>query len=338
VQALDLYAGAGGWSLACTQSGIDDVGVEFAESARATRSSAGFKNYEINDVWDVPYRELAGSFEGLIASPPCQTYSVAGSGAGRRALEEVKSWVRDRTYRDISKMRRLVELHRVLDDRTALVLIPLHAVWVMRPQWVAWEQVPGVLPVWEVAAEEMRSLGYDVWTGNLQSEQYGVAQTRRRAVLIGRLRSSRPVAPPAPTHSKYHQRDPGRRDPGVPRWMSMADAIGWGFTSRPSYTYCGVSAHAIGDVEWGGASVRRALQVARASGDPAIWAPDPTDPSVSTAPRDFVRITVDDAAVLQSFPRNFPWAGSANKWKYLQIGNAIPPLLAGAVLRSAVRA
>lgn len=39
-----------------------------------------------------------------------------------------------------------------------------------------------------------------------------------------------------------------------------------------------------------------------------------------------VRITVEEAAVLQSYPPDFPFQGSKGK-KFLQIGNACPPLL-----------
>jgi DNA (cytosine-5)-methyltransferase 1 len=51
---------------------------------------------------------------------------------------------------------------------------------------------------------------------------------------------------------------------------------------------------------------------------------------VKRVPGHLRRITVEEAAELQSFPRGMTWVGTTSA-KYRQIGNAVPPRLAFAV-------
>lgn len=209
--ALDLFAGTG-WGVACRELGIEEHGVELMPEARATRELNGMTTV-YHDVWtgllpkrvyvngnqeraarrsedlpaptihfgralnDVKWQIESPSvpdYDLLIASPPCQTFSMAGGGAGRRALDDVLAAIDEHAYRDPATLRAFGEKH---DPRTALVLTPLAHVYRDLPRYVVFEQVPPVLPVWERCAEEMRAWGYSVWTGNLQAEMYGTVVT-----------------------------------------------------------------------------------------------------------------------------------------------------------------
>lgn len=259
--ADDLFAGAGGWDLAAEAVGIYARGVENDPAARATREAAGLSTIH-DDVWTFQPDGLA---QGLIASPPCQTFSKAGKGSGRKALVTVAQALATDAYADKDELRALARA--VGDERTALVLLPMHyATQHGHYRWLAWEQVPSVLPVWEACAAILRELGWRVWTGQMHAEQHGVPQTRTRAVLLARQDGE--ALPPLPTHSRYYPRTPAKLDEGVARWVTMGEALRWGMTQRPYPTVApGIGTGGPDPMALGGKGGRQIIYDARASGD-----------------------------------------------------------------------
>lgn len=341
--ALDLFSGARGWSVGAHQLGIVDHGVEIMKEARLTSAAAGFVTIH-DDVWSLPADRLP-HYDGLIASPPCQTFSAAGKGSGRKALDQVLRLVPHVPNWSRSRLRK-VGGRATGDDRTALVLSPLwYALNMPGIRWIAFEQVPTVLPVWEACADVLKAHGWNTWTGTLQAEQYGVPQTRKRAFLIASRNHE--VGAPEPTHSRYYSRDPGRLDLGVLKWVSMAEALGWGLAARPSPTVTG------GGTETGGAEP--IAKLARYTGRPD-WTDRPA--AVVAAgitgegrPRSLAgdrgRRVVKGTAYWLNDVNDYPgptpaiegetpaWIGTNGK-QFLQAGNAVPPLLAAAVLEVAM--
>lgn len=340
--ADDLFAGAGGWDLAATQLGIHARGVENMKEARATRDAAGLTTIH-DDVWTF---EPDGKAAGEIASPPCPPWSQAGKKNGVGAFADLERCVRSGAYLDLKRLKGLGAY--LGDDRVALVLTPLHFAITGGYRWLAWEQVKGVLPIWELCAEELRAHGWSVWVGKVNSERHGTPQTRERAMLLASLDG--PVSEPVATHSRYYSRDPGRLDLGVDPWVSMADGLEaggcdrWGLLERPAPTITG------GGTETGGAEpiakiverwttrpdwcYRPATTVVGSFKPEVIAAPGyRTTVSRQNAP-DSVRVTVAEAGVLQDFPADYPWQGAKGK-QHLQAGNAVPPRMALAGLRAA---
>lgn len=78
-------------------------------------------------------------------------------------------------------------------------------------------------------------------------------------------------------------------------------------------------------------------------GDPRVWAPghkqnaaDPPGKYQQRRGDQAIRITHEEGAVLQGFRRDYPWQGtSTERWQ--QIGNAVPPPLAAAVLGAVLK-
>lgn len=211
---LALFAGIDGWSL-----GAEAIHVELDPTACATLGALGLPVVRA-DVAAYPLAHFP-EVNGIVASPPCQTFSSAGDKEGIRHLGAIVAHAHacaDRWH----------PWPADADDRTRLVLEPLRWALTLRPRWLACEQVRAVLPVWEAIAHVLRAHGYSVWTGLLEAADYGVPQTRTRAVLMASL--DRVATPPEPTHAK----DPA---PGLfgtlEPWVTMADALGWGLTHRP---------------------------------------------------------------------------------------------------------
>ncbi len=232
---IDLFAGPGGWSVPLRRFGIRDVGLEWDEWACKTRAAAGLLTIR-TDVAMYPAWIFAGRTRGFIASPPCQAWSMAGKRLGLVDQPLVHQAVADLAA-GLDTRDKLLAACR--DERSLLAAEPmryLHALHsVGEPEWVAMEEVPDVLPLWRQYAAILRSWGFSVWTGILNAADYGVPQTRRRAILLAsRVRTAEP---PSPTHARGGEPE-SLFGPGRDRWVSMAEALGWGATDRPVPTVC----------------------------------------------------------------------------------------------------
>ena len=311
IKALDTFAGTG-WGVACKWLNSEEDGVEIMPEAVATREANGMTTI-YRDVWDgillskEEHEAKYGKYDLKIASPPCQTFSLAGSGAGRRALDEVIEAIRLHAYKDPQE---LLAFGRKHDMRTALVLTPLAYIWRDMPRLVALEQVPTVLPVWEAYADIMRGLGYDVQTAILNAEQYGVPQTRRRAILVARLDGQ--VKLPKPTHSRYYSRTPAKLDAGVKKWVSMADALGWGHTA-PAPAVAG--------------DPRIAPRGCKHP-QPGCCSQYPGTPG-RQFPEGTVTVSVDEASALQTFPVRFTQNNKLTNQAVRPLSHPAPTVTAG---------
>ncbi|GAA4823895.1 DNA cytosine methyltransferase [Streptomyces ziwulingensis] len=332
---VDLFAGPGGWDIGATRLGLDVIGIERDHAACETRRAAGLRTVE-GDVRAYSPADFPDATD-IIGSPPCQPFSVGGKGRGRVALDTVL----DLAQRLAARQDIAAALAGFDDERTGLVLEPLRWVFaaadVGRPyRTLLLEQVPTVLPVWEELAVLLRAEGYSVATGRLSAEEYGVPQTRVRAILAAALDSDAKL--PQPTHEKYRKGQQAQGVFGLKPWISMADGIGWGMTHRPALTVAvGTAAGGPDPSCVGGSGARATLYGER---DAGRWINctrivDADDlPAYRGGRRDTIRLSVEDAALLQSFPAGYPFRGSRTK-QFEQIGNAVPCLLAEHVIATA---
>lgn len=397
---LDDFAGPGGWDEGARLLGSTALilGREKDPDAVAVAMAAGHYRVEC----DVLYEPTPEGVEGYIASPPCQSFSTAGKGAGRQSVIHLCQALTlvARGEHPVDAVAAVAD--RSLDIRSVLVLHPMRAIREARPDWVAFEQVPPVLPIWQEYARLLAPMGYNVRTEVLRAEAYGVPQTRKRAILVA-VKGEGPVPWPEQTHSRFYPHNSNKLDEGYPRWVSMAEALTWGMTDRPSMTVTGGGTAAGGGEPFGNGARQRMLREIEAqrwvmrsnygtNGDPkdrgertldepcatvtskigrnkwqlaaagatarytvgqvprdldqpaatitgkgtAYWTPSTLDGAHSAATS--IRVQPTEAGVLQSFPADYPWHAAGTKTsQYQRVGDAIPPVLAAAILRGLLK-
>ncbi|MEU1860792.1 DNA cytosine methyltransferase [Streptomyces gardneri] len=319
-EIVDLFAGPGGLDVAARELGYEVTGVEFDQDACDTREQAGLltKQGDVRDFGPDMFSEATI----LAGGPPCQTFTVAGRGAGRRALDEVVTFVR-RMARGEDVRSELADLD---DERTGLVLEPLR--WALealhngRPyEAIVLEQVPAVLPVWHEYRKVLIEKGYSAPEPKvLHTEQFGVPQTRRRAILVARLTGEAKL--PDPTHRLYRKgvpRDQG--DPSLKPWVPMSEVL-----DRQTRF------EVVSNYGTGGDPKARGR---RSSDEPAFTVTGKVSRNrvIAEDGSELARFSNPEAGILQTFPADHPWSGRAIAQ---QIGNAVPPLLGKAVLKAAL--
>lgn len=116
----------------------------------------------LGDVSKIDWSPYVGAVDLVVGGSPCQAFSVAGR---RRGL---------------------------MDERGRLMLEYVRAVRDLRPRWLLWENVPGVLSqdggrAFGTLLGALEDCGYSLAWRVLDAQFFGVAQRRRRVFLVGHL-------------------------------------------------------------------------------------------------------------------------------------------------------
>lgn len=362
---IDLFAGAGGWEESLRGLGLADdcLGIELDTVACATAQAAGHRRLhaDVATLDPLEYQPI----DGLIASPPCQSYSNGGKRLGRQDIPEIVACAHELATGVDTRVA-----HRPLcaDARSLLIVEPLRWALALRPRWIACEQVPAALELWTLFASLLGQHGYQSAAGVLSAERYGVPQTRQRAYLIA-SRDGQPQLPD-PTHEAYRKGWPPGLALDLLPWVSMAEALDWADDDLVGFPRRADQANDIlrlDGIDYRVRGFRAATEPAFAltakarswthlrqnARSGATWRrldePAPTitaghdsgdrrwvaSGEAAEAGEAHVAVSVREASVLMGFPAGYPWQGARTR-QFLQIGNAVCPPVGQRVIEAAM--
>jgi DNA (cytosine-5)-methyltransferase 1 len=344
---VDLFAGAGGFSLAAQESGITIVAaVELNKHACTTYRENLLKNnegilYESN-ILDLDPCELvekhfsAGSgCDVLLGGPPCQGFSV-----------------------------HRINNSGVDDPRNSLALRYFEYVKTLRPKVFLMENVPGIL--WERHAFFLKSIysmgegaGYKMYDPVvIDARDYGVPQRRKRVFILGVDTNIdlNLVWPPIQTHGSAAARE---INPTLLPWVNadvvFKKEISSGDVNHVHMNHTSALIEVFRNTPLNGGSRRDSGRVLpchnKHSGhtdvygriDPMQPAPTMTTACINPSKGRFVHptenhgITLRHAARFQTFPDDYVFYGGLMAGG-AQVGNAVPVELGKALLKEVTKA
>ncbi len=339
--AIDLFSGGGGLSLGLEKAGFDvllgvELRKEIAKTYVVNHPYAKVLTKDIRKVTGKEILELVGKQKiDLIAGcPPCQGFS------------------------------QLTEKWKRKDPRNGLVLEMARIIEEIKPRMVMMENVPGLAMkgkrILNKFIRKLESLGYIVQKGVLQMADYGVPQSRRRLVLLAGMGFG--ISMPKATHVRN-----GNKKNKLKPWVPISRVISK--TGRPMKFSCAsrdkgpesYNWHVVGDLK---DVSRQRLKAMQEGADrralPKHLRPDchrddnegftnvygrmrwndvsPTITSGCTRPcmgrfghPDKLRtISVREAALIQTFPKNYKIKTKFMDYACDIVGNALPPKFARA--------
>lgn len=339
LRVADLFSGVGGLSVGAEQAAWA-LGLQLNHVLAADADEAILDAYDRNfspakllsspieewvdgDLGAPPTQKEAelldeiGGVDLMLAGPPCQGHSSLNNHT------------------------------RTNDPRNALYLRAVRFAEVARPENVVIENVPGVVHdrggVVFYALSRLTTIGYQVSSGVLKAQDLGVAQSRRRFVIVASLRS-KPDIESAVEQSRRAPRDVmwaidglGNTGEGIFDSSPVPKPV-----NRDRMQY--LIDHHLYDLP---DSERPPCHRDKAHTYKAVYGrmyPDRPAPTITIGfgtngrgrfvhPYEARTLTPHEAARVQSFPDWFSFDGMTRSQTHKAIGNAVPPRMAAAVVQ-----
>jgi len=340
VSVVDLFCGIGGLSYGLKEAGLNiKAGFDFDKSCKyafETNCNAKFIHKDIVKVKkdDILKYHKPNDIKVLLGCAPCQpfsTYTLKGD------KQKDRRW------------QLLYEFVRVIKET--------------KPDIVSMENVPNLLkfkkePVFDNFVNELKKEGFFVWYSVVYAPDYGIAQKRKRLILLAsRLGKIKLIEP---THKPEE-------------YLTVQDAIGdlekinAGESSKDDFIH---RASKISDKnlqrvrqskqggswrDWDDSLKLKCHTKERGKTYVSVYGrmrwdePSPTMTTFCTGigngrfghPEQDRAISLREAAILQSFPKNYRFVDKKENLRFgqvsKQIGNAVPPKLGEVIGKSIIK-
>ncbi len=339
-KVIDLFAGVGGLSLGFENCGFDVVLANEYDESIATAYEANHRDTRmiVGDITSLDLEKTFGAYAGkidvVIGGPPCQGFSQKGQ---RKTIH---------------------------DERNFLFKYYVKVVELVKPKYFVMENVPNLLTAeggyFRKEIEELfNSMGYQLKMGVLNASDYGVPQNRRRAVIIGKRGGEAPDLPKprnitvtiwdAISDLAYLSSGEGaeeqeyRNEPQSEYQKTLRDGSAI-LRNHVATKHSDLALERLAMIPPNAGKEVLPEEHLTKSIYSGTWTRMRKDeisvtittrfdtPSSGKFTHPFLdrAITVREAARIQSFPDSFRFVGNKGS-QMKQVGNAVPPLLAGAI-------
>lgn len=319
---IDLFCGAGGFSLGFDKSGFHnifsvDIEENFCKTYKSNFPTHTLIKKDISQITENEIKELIGSNEVdvIIGGPPCQGFSIAGN-IGRKFIDDP----RNRLFKEFVRV-----------------------VSIVNPKYFVMENVARLYThnnhkTKEEITKDFNNLGYEVKSTILNSADYGVPQIRKRAIFIG-SRISDNILFPKITHSKFKTVGEVLND--LPKLNSGEES---NLLNHKAMNHTSQMLKKMSFIKDGGDRKDIPLELRPKTGDVRKYIRYNSNKPSVTITGDMRKVfhysqnralTIRELARLQTFPDNFEFKGSSISAQQ-QVGNAVPPLMAEAIANNII--
>ncbi len=314
---IDLFSGAGGFSLGFDNKGFQnvfsvDIEPSFCETYHYNFPNHNLIQKDICDITDLELRYLKehDDIDVIIGGPPCQGFSIAGN-IGRKFIDDP----RNRLFKEFVRVVKVIEPSYFVMENVARLYN--HNKGNTRKEII----------------KDFENLGYKVACKILNSADYGVPQVRQRVIFIGAKHNQDILFPEKETDVYVTVKD------ALSSYPKLESGQASTIPNHIAMSHSEQMLHKMSFVSDGGDRSEIPEQFRPKSGDVRKYIKYSSDKPAVTVTGDMRKIfhyeqnralTVRELAKLQSFPDDFVFKGTKISQQQ-QVGNSVPPKLAEAI-------